>query len=402
MDEYLKTVSWKRAQDIDKEMKMIVEGIRPQDIVQGQLNNAYFLSAVSAVSEYQLRIRRLLVQREVTDNRAYGIALNKVGNWEMFVVDDHLPIIEEKGKEKLLGANALNHELWVSLLEKAYAKMYKSYDNIGAGGDVSHALTDLTGAPSEVFMMEEFENSEGGDSPFNNNLGGVEMRQGQGFSGNTAHEQAGQNNQNKNENDENVHQGVEALWQLLKNADLNKYIMCAATKTADKIKEEYYNEFDKWVSKNSNSPTEEFVIKQFGLYPGFCYTLLDVAEYNGAKLVRLRNSKGVLEWKGEWGDNSDQWKDVEKEYRTEVKADGIFYMPFTDFIDMFKFVCINYYDDSYLHTAFKDRLHKDQMACYEMNVTTPGDYFVNLSQRDLKFLKGTSTFFYFIFFREGI
>ena len=38
------------------------------------------------------------------------------------------------------------NELWVLLLEKAYAKMYNSYDII-EGGHPSLALRDLTGAP---------------------------------------------------------------------------------------------------------------------------------------------------------------------------------------------------------------------------------------------------------------
>jgi len=54
----------------------------------------------------------------------------------------------EKGETKLLGAHSVNNETWVSLLEKAYAKSYGGYDLIGNGGDIRHALTDLTGAPS--------------------------------------------------------------------------------------------------------------------------------------------------------------------------------------------------------------------------------------------------------------
>lgn len=407
----MKTVVWKRAQDIDPNMQMIVDGIRPQDIVQGQLNNAYFLSAVAAVAEYQLRIRRLLVQRSVNDQRAYGIALNRVGNWEMIAVDDHLPLTKFEGKEKLLGAHTQDAELWVALIEKAYAKMYHSYDNIGSGGDVAHALTDLTGAPSELFMMEQFEAGEGGNGEnTNKNAGGMNMSQGNRFVNksqdvklmesqgihNSGHynQSQGGNIRGEQEGDPTYHEGIEALWELLKNADINKYIMCAATKSAEKIKEEYYQEFDQWRAKNSKETVEDFVIRQFGLYPGFCYTLLDVAEYNGAKLVRLRNSKGTIEWTGEWGDHSDKWKEVEAEYRTEIKADGIFYMPFTDFINMFEFVVINYYDDSYIHTAFKDRLQKDAMNCYELNVIAPGDYFINVSQRDLRLLKGQCKYYF--------
>lgn len=77
----------------------------------------------------------------------------------MIAVDDHLPLvrIEDTKNYKFLGANSLNAETWVILLEKAYAKAYGGYDRIGNGGDMRHALTDLTGAPSETFFLSEFE-----------------------------------------------------------------------------------------------------------------------------------------------------------------------------------------------------------------------------------------------------
>ena len=48
----------------------------------------------------------------------------------------------------------LNNELWVLLLEKAYAKIYKTYQNtiVGFSGD---ALKDLTGAPSSYIDLKD-------------------------------------------------------------------------------------------------------------------------------------------------------------------------------------------------------------------------------------------------------
>lgn len=57
----------------------------------------------------------------------------------------------------LIFSRTSQNELWVALLEKAYAKVYGSYHNI-IGGDPVYALRDLTGCPYERFF--DFENLE--------------------------------------------------------------------------------------------------------------------------------------------------------------------------------------------------------------------------------------------------
>ena len=44
-------------------------------------------------------------------------------------------------------SKANGNEIWVILLEKAWAKLHGSYEII-SGGDTSYTLRDLTGAPS--------------------------------------------------------------------------------------------------------------------------------------------------------------------------------------------------------------------------------------------------------------
>jgi hypothetical protein len=63
------------------------------------------------------------------------------------VVDDLFPC---DGNRKFLFSQGANNQLWVSILEKAYAKMYHSYAALD-GGSVTRSLTDLTGAPCEIF-----------------------------------------------------------------------------------------------------------------------------------------------------------------------------------------------------------------------------------------------------------
>lgn len=66
------------------------------------------------------------------------------------VVDDWIPC-EARGKPAFATSRKVN-ELWVSVLEKAYAKIHGSYEAL-EGGLVQDALVDLTGGAGEEIDM---------------------------------------------------------------------------------------------------------------------------------------------------------------------------------------------------------------------------------------------------------
>lgn len=66
------------------------------------------------------------------------------------VVDDWIPC-ESPGKPAFATSRKQN-ELWVSILEKAYAKLHGSYEAL-EGGLVQDALVDLTGGAGEEIDM---------------------------------------------------------------------------------------------------------------------------------------------------------------------------------------------------------------------------------------------------------
>ena len=71
----------------------------------------------------------------------------------MVVVDDYLPVRYDRPAF----ANAKDGELWVSLLEKGWAKLHGTYARI-EGGLPCHAYTHLSGAPSESVHHSSIEN----------------------------------------------------------------------------------------------------------------------------------------------------------------------------------------------------------------------------------------------------
>ncbi|CAF0870416.1 unnamed protein product [Rotaria sordida] len=74
------------------------------------------------------------------------------GEWNDVIIDDRLPCY--MGKLVFCRNNKDPNELWAPLLEKAYAKVYGSYEVL-AGGFITDGLVDLTGGMDEVIMFDE-------------------------------------------------------------------------------------------------------------------------------------------------------------------------------------------------------------------------------------------------------
>ena len=79
------------------------------------------------------------------------------------MVDTRIPF-NTQTKTPLYGRCDQMDEFWVPLMEKAYAKLHDSYENLN-GGAISEAMVDLTGGVSEKFYLKDaevVENIEGG------------------------------------------------------------------------------------------------------------------------------------------------------------------------------------------------------------------------------------------------
>ena len=79
-------------------------------------------------------IERLFDVRNVNDQGVYAVWINVNGQWEQIVLDDLFPQKNTRAGPSFAFSHSSDNELWVSLLEKAYAKAYGSYHTI-TGGD---------------------------------------------------------------------------------------------------------------------------------------------------------------------------------------------------------------------------------------------------------------------------
>ena len=67
---------------------------------------------------------------EKNPSHLYGVRLFIEGMWRTIILDACFPVNRNGG---FCAAQPHHHEIWVMLLEKAWAKVYGSYDNIHAG-----------------------------------------------------------------------------------------------------------------------------------------------------------------------------------------------------------------------------------------------------------------------------
>ena len=145
---------WKRVDEIYNQPIKVFEGIEPNDIKQGQLGDCYFLSVLSAMAEFPHRIEKLFDTQEFQESGCYTINICDMGIWQDVTVDDYFPTYGNAVAFSGPQVEKNITEIWVLLLEKAWAKLFGSYYIINAGF-TEDALRDLTGAPCENIMHDD-------------------------------------------------------------------------------------------------------------------------------------------------------------------------------------------------------------------------------------------------------
>jgi calpain-15 len=76
------------------------------------------------------------------------------GEKKTIVVDDRFPYCSYK-KRWAFSRTSDSNEIWVLIIEKAWAKLFGSYQRIEAGTS-GEALHPLTGCPTKYFIHDEF------------------------------------------------------------------------------------------------------------------------------------------------------------------------------------------------------------------------------------------------------
>ncbi|ETW03497.1 hypothetical protein, variant 1 [Aphanomyces invadans] len=261
-----------------EEGQLFTKSANSGDVIQGNLGDCWFLGAISVLAtRMELLTQAFWREDQYKKHGMFVCRFMKDFTWHYVVLDDRIPVFgytnNRAGKPFFARCSDPN-ELWVPLIEKAYAKLHGCYEAL-IGGYIDVALSDLTGLCSEQIILKP-DHPGFGDDPFAPKPG----------------EQAG-----------------DGFWKRLLQYKRNGTLMGCSIQPDPK--------------SNKNIVAEGSAGQ--GLYYKHAYGLVDVGEIQldnnqMQRLVKLRNPWGMGEWTGAWSDQSDEREKYEGEIYRVFKS----------------------------------------------------------------------------------
>lgn len=348
-------VHWRHSRDVKSTERLISpnnpqlplfykEHITPKTIQAGRLINYALLSGFAAISENPRLVRRLfrMYQPEGGKFKFHKVKICQAGEWRNIVVDDYLPCYP---LGRLMFSRNEADEIWVAVLEKAFAKLYEGYFSL-ASLTIPNVLFDLTFCP--VIQIGLNSESTVKSEPL-----------------------------------------TDTLWSKMLSWKREGFIM-AAESSIHNVKRAYIES-----SEGLSYVILDLIEIKHERYPTIGKIPSDVT-----KLLEIRNIWGVFEYKKDWGQASPLWTpEIKKHFKiSSSPADKKMYVPFdiflTDFhtLNLCKTVPWNQLTvrgefERESHPRLNGAFHFSSRVLYEFTLAEQTEVIVGLHQADDKIPK---------------
>ena len=403
-------IEWYRIDEISKNPQFLCNTSGSSEVVQGALGDCWFISALAAISTKDHLIRgefhESILEDGNIDNEEtlmlssgvyppifhyfrtkgiYCFRFYKNFKWRYVVIDDRLPCMKVIGKAKrpkVLYSKCRNtNEFWVSLIEKAYAKLHGCYEAI-VSGCIDDGIVDLTGQESFRISLDLLQ-------------------------------------QHNIPNDR--------LWNIIKNYNRISIKKAKQDDDEDVITTKSNTIMLCSVEADTNHQEICFEDEKMGLLFNHGYPILNAIEIpkpkgkhrQTSRLIRMKNSWGFKSWNGKWAMASEEYEKNKEELikalreideNAKLSEPGTFFMCFNDFrkiitklylgIEFYPNYVGFYYDDHWsdvLPTALPWESEPDffNNPQYYINIKEKTKLFINIAQQDPRIIRQRGNYFPF-------
>jgi calpain-15 len=287
-------VAWIPARCLPGGDQHLFHNIHPTGMQQGQIGDCWLIAAISCLAEFPDFVQSMFTPQHVSPDGKYWVRLfdHRQGRMRDVDIDEFVPCWLPQWWHKHyqpIGASSNGNGMWCLLLEKAMAKVFGSYDNLVGGLSVA-AFRAFTGE-KRAFLWTKRHGSWEKTKLMKGHTKKLKFLPGK--------------------------ISPSQMFNTIKQYDDDQYLMSAAITP---IHGPEYSRPD-------------------GLVEGHAFSLLQVAEVEGKRLVCLRNPWGTRkEWNGPWRDGDTAWRrhpEILRQLRPTFAEDGLFWMEFHDFERIF-------------------------------------------------------------------